>query len=65
MFVPEGTFLYHDHVMDLTWRNVYMGLLGMYIVEDEFEQNLPLPKGKYAHVAGNPLWRMLSSMFYG
>jgi spore coat protein A, manganese oxidase len=42
-----ATLWYHDHVMDLTWRNVYMGLLGMYIVEDEYEQSLPLPKGKY------------------
>ena len=24
-----------------------MGLAGMYIVEDEFERNLPLPKGQY------------------
>jgi FtsP/CotA-like multicopper oxidase with cupredoxin domain len=42
-----GTLWYHDHVMDLTWRNVYMGMLGIYIVEDEFERSLPLPKGKY------------------
>ncbi|NJK48080.1 multicopper oxidase family protein [Candidatus Gracilibacteria bacterium] len=42
-----ATLWYHDHVMDLTWRNVYMGLLGMYIVEDEYERNLPLPKGDY------------------
>ncbi len=42
-----GTFFYHDHVMDLTWRNVYMGMQGMYIVEDEYERNLPLPKGDY------------------
>ena len=42
-----ATLWYHDHVMDLTWRNVYMGLLGMYIVEDEYERNLPLPKGEY------------------
>ena len=39
-----GTLWYHDHVMDLTWRNVYMGMLGMYIVEDDLEQALPLPK---------------------
>ena len=42
-----GTLWYHDHVMDLTWRNVYMGMLGMYIVEDEFEDSLALPKGEY------------------
>ncbi len=42
-----GTLWYHDHVMDLTWRNVYMGMLGMYIVEDDLERSLPLPKGEY------------------
>jgi spore coat protein A, manganese oxidase len=42
-----GTLFYHDHVMDLTWRNVYMGMQGMYIVEDDYERNLPLPKGAY------------------
>jgi FtsP/CotA-like multicopper oxidase with cupredoxin domain len=42
-----ATLWYHDHVMDLTWRNVYMGLLGLYIVEDDYEKQLPLPKGKY------------------
>jgi FtsP/CotA-like multicopper oxidase with cupredoxin domain len=42
-----ATLWYHDHVMDLTWRNVYMGQVGMYIVEDEYERNLPLPKGEY------------------
>jgi spore coat protein A, manganese oxidase len=42
-----ATLWYHDHVMDLTWRNVYMGLLGLYIVEDDYERQLPLPKGDY------------------
>ena len=42
-----GTLWYHDHVMDLTWRNVYMGMLGMYIVEDDLERELSLPKGEY------------------
>ena len=59
-FVPPGyfkdyiypndraaTIWYHDHAIDKTSRNVYMGLAGMYIVEDEFERNLPLPKGQY------------------
>lgn len=59
-FVPPGyfkdyiypndraaTIWYHDHVIDKTARNVYMGLAGMYIVEDQYEQNLPLPKGEY------------------
>lgn len=42
-----ATIWYHDHTIDKTSRNVYMGLAGMYIVEDEFERNLPLPKGQY------------------
>ncbi|NEQ46841.1 MAG: multicopper oxidase family protein [Leptolyngbya sp. SIOISBB] len=59
-FVPPGhfkdyiypndraaTIWYHDHAIDQTARNVYQGLAGMYIVEDEFERNLPLPKGQY------------------
>lgn len=42
-----ATIWYHDHVLDKTARNVYMGLAGMYIVEDDFEKQLPLPKGEY------------------
>jgi spore coat protein A, manganese oxidase len=38
---------YHDHSMDKTSRNIQMGLAGMYIVEDDYELNLPLPKGDY------------------
>ena len=42
-----ATIWYHDHAIDQTSRNVYMGLAGMYIVEDDFERQLPLPKGEY------------------
>lgn len=42
-----ATIWYHDHAIDKTARNVYRGLAGMYIVEDEFERDLPLPKGPY------------------
>ncbi|MDJ0737840.1 MAG: multicopper oxidase family protein [Nostocaceae cyanobacterium] len=42
-----ATLWYHDHVQDLTSHNVYMGMAGMYIVEDKFELDLPLPKGNY------------------
>ncbi|HLB89946.1 MAG TPA: multicopper oxidase family protein [Terriglobales bacterium] len=38
---------YHDHTMDLTGRNVYMGLAGVYLLQDEFEKSLPLPKGEF------------------
>jgi spore coat protein A, manganese oxidase len=47
---PNGraaTLWYHDHAMDHTGRNIYMGLAGLYIVESDHEQNLPLPKGEF------------------
>lgn len=42
-----ATIWYHDHATHETARNVYMGLAGMYIVQDDVELALPLPKGKY------------------
>ena len=42
-----ATIWYHDHAIDKTSRNVYMGLAGMYIVTDEEERQLVLPKDKY------------------
>jgi spore coat protein A, manganese oxidase len=36
---------YHDHRLDRTSRNVWRGLAGMWIVEDELEAGLPLPRG--------------------
>ncbi|MGB3613784.1 MAG: multicopper oxidase domain-containing protein, partial [Elainellaceae cyanobacterium] len=42
-----ATIWYHDHAIDKTARNVYMGLAGMYIVEDGFERDCPLPKDDY------------------
>ena len=42
-----ATIWYHDHAIDKTSRNVYMGLAGMYIVEDEAERRLNLPKGEF------------------
>ncbi|MGH2727910.1 MAG: multicopper oxidase domain-containing protein [Actinomycetota bacterium] len=38
---------YHDHRMDHTGRNVWMGLAGMFILDDEVDAALPLPKGEY------------------
>jgi FtsP/CotA-like multicopper oxidase with cupredoxin domain len=38
---------YHDHRMDNTGRNVWMGLAGMFVLDDDFDASLPLPKGKY------------------
>ena len=35
---------YHDHRMDVTARNVWMGLAGMYIIDDPADpQTLPKP----------------------
>ena len=37
---------YHDHLMDVTGRNVWMGLTGMYIVDDPADPPM-LPSGKF------------------
>ncbi|MEQ8753891.1 MAG: multicopper oxidase family protein [Coleofasciculus sp. G1-WW12-02] len=42
-----ATIWYHDHALHKTAPNVNMGLAGMYIVYDEYEQNLNLPSGEY------------------
>ncbi|MEK8172537.1 multicopper oxidase domain-containing protein [Streptomyces sp. M19] len=36
---------YHDHAMHITRWNVYSGLVGMYLIRDEEEDALRLPKG--------------------
>jgi spore coat protein A len=36
---------YHDHRLDRTAPHSWRGLVGMWIVDDEFEAALPLPKG--------------------
>jgi spore coat protein A len=42
-----ATLWYHDHAMDRTAQNLYMGLAGLYIIEDESEAALGLPSGAY------------------
>ncbi|GAA6619029.1 multicopper oxidase family protein [Scytonema sp. NUACC26] len=42
-----ATYWYHDHGHGQTTRNVYMGLAGMYIVQDNEELALQLPQGDY------------------
>jgi FtsP/CotA-like multicopper oxidase with cupredoxin domain len=37
---------YHDHRLDRTARHSWRGLAGMWIVEDDFEDSLPLPRGE-------------------
>jgi spore coat protein A, manganese oxidase len=44
----EGAMLwYHDHALGINRLNVFAGLLGTYIIRDEFEDSLNLPSGKY------------------
>ena len=38
---------YHDHADHITARNAYRGLSGFYIIDDAFDDALPLPKGDY------------------
>ncbi len=38
---------YHDHALGITRLNVYAGLFGCFVVRDDFEDGLNLPKGKY------------------
>ncbi len=38
---------YHDHAMGITRLNTYAGLFGLYLLRDETEDALNLPKGKY------------------
>jgi FtsP/CotA-like multicopper oxidase with cupredoxin domain len=38
---------YHDHRMEMTGRNVWMGLAGMFVVDDAVDSALPLPRGHY------------------
>jgi len=40
-----ATLWYHDHAMGFNGRNIYMGLAGLYLIEDEEEAALPLPRG--------------------
>ena len=42
-----ATLWYHDHAIGITRLNVYAGLAGFYILRDEEEENLNLPKGKF------------------
>jgi FtsP/CotA-like multicopper oxidase with cupredoxin domain len=38
---------YHDHRCDVTGRNLWNGLAGMFILDDDVEAALPLPKPPY------------------
>jgi spore coat protein A, manganese oxidase len=38
---------YHDHAMGINRLNIYAGLLGLFIIRDEIEDRLELPRGDY------------------
>lgn len=42
-----GTYWYHPHPHGRTGKQIYHGLGGFYIVNDEAEKKLKLPKGEY------------------
>jgi spore coat protein A, manganese oxidase len=42
---PAATLWYHDHRMGFTGPSVYRGLAGFYLIRDEVEDALPLPRG--------------------
>jgi len=42
---PAATLWYHDHRMDFTGPQVYRGLAGLFLIRDEIEDALPLPRG--------------------
>ncbi len=44
---PARTLWYHDHGVMHTAPNVYMGLAGQYWLQDELEDSLPIPRGRY------------------
>jgi spore coat protein A len=42
-----GTLWYHDHALGITRLNVYMGLAGFYLLRDDQELALNIPRGEY------------------
>ena len=42
-----GTYWYHPHPHGRTGKQIYSGLAGLFLVEDDEEQALELPRGEY------------------
>lgn len=42
-----AALFYHDHAMGITRLNTAAGLMGLYLVRDEFEDRLKLPGGEF------------------
>jgi spore coat protein A len=43
----SASLFYHDHAMGITRLNAVAGLAGLYLIRDEFEDKLNLPRGTY------------------
>jgi spore coat protein A, manganese oxidase len=50
-YYPNGqeaaTLWYHDHAMGINRLNIYAGMFGFFLIRDDFEDKLNLPKGRY------------------
>jgi spore coat protein A, manganese oxidase len=44
---PSSMLWYHDHAMGITRLNAMMGLSGLYLIKDEAEESLDLPRGEF------------------
>ena len=44
---PAAQRWYHDHSHPNTTRNTWMGLLGLFILDDDFDAAMPFPSGAY------------------
>lgn len=44
---PAATLWYHDHAMDHTGRDIFMGLAGFYLLDDDDSTRLGLPSGEF------------------
>lgn len=42
-----ASLFYHDHAMGITRLNAVAGLMGLYVIRDDFEESLNLPSGPY------------------
>lgn len=47
VFQRAGTYFYHSHAHHLTAKHVYKGFAGFFIVDDENEISLNLPRGEF------------------
>jgi spore coat protein A, manganese oxidase len=50
-FYPNGqdaaALWYHDHAMGINRLNIYAGMFGLFLIRDDFEDALNLPKGAF------------------